>query len=181
MQKLQARRNDALTDLLAALPRNAASSGSAGARIGLLTATPSTPVARDLIARLPELAARGIELEAIFAQASSIGDGAEVVSKFEASYGPDAARTRLRVVRFAGARSLHEQVVFGESALWTGARIGDWRSRSFNEGEWVNVANDAASAQLARASFRAIWALSKPAPMALRQAYRQSRPATATA
>lgn len=181
MPKAQARRTEAVTDLLARLPQTAARSGDASVTISMLTANPGTQVARELISRLPELMARGIRLEAIFAHIPSRGTGSDVVGQLAANYGTDAAQRSIRLARFSDARSLHEQVVFGTSMLWTGAPLGAWTSYAFDAGEWVSVANDNNAAQLAQASFRAVWAVSQPVAVPARLTRSHALTATASA
>lgn len=141
-----------LPDMLARMER--------GQIVQLIAGSPEAPVAREIFARLPELAARGVRVEAIFAQA-----GSNALVRLAADHG---ANVPVRVMDLAEQGEITEQVNFGTAAVWTGRKIR-LAPAAFADGT-LNVSSEGSDkAKMAAMAFRALRAVAK-APVAVRPA-----------
>lgn len=123
-----------------------------GQTVQVIAASPDAPVAREILEALPALAARGIRLEAIFAQA-----GRSPLTRLAADHG---SRMPVRVVNIPDQGEISEQVNFGDIAVWTGRKLKGREGAAFGEGQLKAAGEGSDKAQMARMAFRALWAVS---------------------
>ena len=142
-----ARQNSiSLPDLLGRLGR--------GETVQVIAASPDAPVAKEILSRLPSLAARGVRIEAIFAQA-----GSSALVRMAAEHG---AKVPVRVMGMAAQGEIAEQVNFGAAAVWTGNKLKT-APAAFADGLLNMAGTGSDKAKMAAMAFRAVWAVSAAA------------------
>lgn len=125
-----------------------------GETLQVIAASPDAPVAKEIFTRLPELAARGVRIEAIFARA-----GSSALVRMAAEHG---ARVPVRVMNLAAQGEIFEQVNFGAAAVWTGAKVKS-APAAFADGMLNAAGAGSDKAKMAAMAFRALWAVSEAA------------------
>lgn len=125
-----------------------------GETVQVIAASPDAPVAREIFARLPALAARGVRIEAIFAKA-----GSSALVRLAAEHG---ARVPVRVMNLAAQGDIFEQVNFGAGAVWTGQKVKS-APAAFEDGVLKMAGAGGDKAKMAAMAFRALWAVSDAA------------------
>lgn len=125
-----------------------------GETVQVIASSPDAPVAQEIFARLPALAARGVRVEAIFARA-----GSSALVRLAAEHG---AKVPVRVMGMASQGEITEQVNFGSAAVWTGNKLKT-APAAFADGLLNMAGAGSDKAKMAAMAFRAVWAVSAAA------------------
>ncbi len=159
-------RTSGLPAALNAMIAGSASAYDAEARtIRLIARSPMAPVARQIWARLPDLAAEGVTVTACFARLPRTRQAMDALALYADCFGREAASRNIRIADFARAQNIYEQAVVGRLAIWTGKRLGAASGALLSAGELTAIGADQESrstASLARVLFASAWDASRP-------------------